>query len=93
MENAEMQPAFFLTPLVRTQEDLKKISAPYHQYIQREEGTLPKGYQRKHNFVLNSASCAGWKTKEKCILESTGTLTWSEKVNLGMHCTVWKDDE
>lgn len=74
MENADMQPAsFFQTPLTRAQEDSKKTSALYHHQIQGEEERFPKGFQRKQNFVLKSASCVGWKTKGTCILECTGS--------------------
>lgn len=55
MENADMQPVSFSNTTLEDaglEENLSSISPP------KREGN-PKGFQRKQNFLLKSASCAG----------------------------------
>lgn len=79
MENADMQPVSFFNTTHKDSGGLEE-KPQLGCHIQREEGRLPKGFQRKQSFVL--VLCTGWKITEKCILLCTGTISWSEKVNL-----------
>lgn len=86
MENADLQPASVSnTTHVDSgglEENLSSISPPYPE----GRGKASKGISKETELCTlcytKSASCVGWKTKGKCILEYTGTLSWTEKVNL-----------